>query len=459
MKKILSLVLCFMFGLAVFLTGCGTSLIGVENKEKGIIFNGGSVAVVNDYLFYANAFKSEYAKMANGNEYNEAAKFASLNRIKLENLENATKFKSSENVENVTAKDLVGFSKTYMFAYGDQIYYISPTTEKNSENKNVFEVLTVVKVNNDGTGRKVIFTTEAKFDATKGKIVAIEYDNTAYIMIYDGENFVTIDITNGGTKVNEKKVTSVALPQEGADWNGMVYYTKDRDNEISGNDVYQIMVNGKNQEKLNSSNQVTDKATFVGRYDDRVFYTLTDSAASKTYSYAVNAEELASSIFTNKGSEIYYKEISNVTKVNAGSAMPGLKGYVFTANNKLFYKADNAVDPVGIFKAEDEETYSSAKVICIYGSYVYFATTSGLFKVSLSTKEVGTIVSEMEVTTDSFGYTCNSLEGEDVEVKDLYFFAKRVYEEDVEEKTDEKVYMYQVSAKGGEPKLVGKTIE
>ena len=39
------MVLIFMFGLAVFLTGCGTPLTNVENKEKGIIYNGGSVSL------------------------------------------------------------------------------------------------------------------------------------------------------------------------------------------------------------------------------------------------------------------------------------------------------------------------------------------------------------------------------------------------------------------------------
>ena len=112
MKKILSLLLCLLFGFSLFLAGCGTKLEDVNNKQKGIIFNGGSVALVSDYVFYANGFASDYSSMQNMDAYKNAAKYSSLSRVKNSNLNKATKYKSSSKVETVSSEDLTGFSKT-----------------------------------------------------------------------------------------------------------------------------------------------------------------------------------------------------------------------------------------------------------------------------------------------------------------------------------------------------------
>ena len=463
MKKILSLLLCMLFGLTILLAGCG-GLSNVENDKKGIVYNGGSVALVNDYLFYANGFTKDYSSMADMNAYNDAAKYSNLSRAQLSNL-NATKFKSSENVETVSGGDVTGFGKTYMFAYGDNVYYVTPNTHKTNENKQAFDYLSVFKVGFNGGNRHEIMTTKASFNSSTGKIVALEYKDVAYIMIYDGENLTTIDITNNDSvKVNLEDVTSVALPQEDATWNGQIYYTKDKENSdgMGGNEVYKIAVTGGEETKVTKDGENTKTIKFIGRIDNTSFYTISKEGETSAHTYTIEGESIGTEFFITASKEFYPKEISNIVKVDGGTSYFNQDGYVFTSSSIVLYK--NTVtggDPVVLI---DNSTYANAKVIAAVGAYVYFSTTSGIYKVLTSTKEVTTIIDGMTITTDIAGYTFNEVDGEKVSLKDIYFYAQREYDEDAEEKdneeetTDENVYLYQVSANGGDALLLGKTI-
>ena len=458
MKKILSLILCLLFGFSLFLAGCGTSLSNVTNKQKGIIFNGGSVALVSDYLFYANGFASDYSSMEDMDAYNKATKYASLSRIKTSNIEKATKYKSSKNVETVSAGDLVGYSKTYMFAYGQDLYYVTPNTEKTSENKQAFGYLAVNKIGFNGANASKIYRTQQAFDAEKGKIVALEYKSVAYIMIYDGKNLVTIDITNGGTKVELGDVTSVAFPQENANWNGKIYYTKNAKGatDEKGNEVYSVSVSGGKASKITNNGENSGTIKFIGRIDNSAFYTLSNADGSSAPTYIVDCAKLGSEIFTSASENFYPKEISNIVKVDGGETYFDQDGYVFTANGVVLY--DNILDDADPVKLIDNSTYASAKVITAVGTYVYFATTSGIYKVVTSSKEVTTIIDGMTIKTEKFGYTYNFAEGECVSLKDVYFFAQRAYEDDAKDKSDTNVYLYQVSTNGEDAILLGKTI-
>ena len=459
MKKLLSLLLCGMFGLAVFLTGCGNGLTNVENTEKGIIYNGGSVAMVGDYLFFANGFASDHASMEDMAAYNNATKYAGLNRVQKDNVNSATLYAPSDKVEKVSQNDLVGMAQTYMFAYGDNLYYVAPTTHKTNENKIAFDHLSVFKINYNGTGRSEIFYTESAFDTTNGKIVALEYNNVAYIMIYDGANLVTIDITNGGTKTNLDEVTSVAFPQEYADWNGVLYFTKDADASTSGNEVYQIKVDGTNETQLTREGELSETVKFIERYDDQVFFTMGEEGAEVSHTYLADASDIDSSFFTAAGEIYYYSAISDVIKVCTEESLSRLAGFIFTSNGVVMYQNEfTQEDPQVLI---DSSTYSNAKVIAAIGEYVYFSTASGIYKVSLSTKQIVELVTEMTITTGVCGYTYQMLDGEKVALDKIYFYAQREYDEEDEDvdTSDENVYLYQVSANGGDVKMVGDPIE
>ena len=465
MKKLLSILLCMLFGGAIFLTGCGGLPI-VENKDKGIIFNGGAVSLVGDHLFFANGFTKDYSSMADMDAYNKASKYSNLNRIKLDNLDSATTYTSSEKVEGVSKNDVVGFGKTYTFAYGDFVYYVCPNTHKTNENKQAFDYLSVFKIKNDGSSRKELMTTKQAFDSTNGKIVALEYDDVAYLMIYDGANFTVFDITNGDSKkLDMEKVTSIALPQEDADWNGKFYYTKDKENSdgMTGNDVFVTNLAGE-EKKITKNGSFAKTIKFIDRIDDTNFFTISDQGATTAPTYTIESEQITTEDFSTAYKAFYPKEVSAVFEVDGKDAYKDIDGYVFTSNNVVLYK--NTVkggDPTPLF---DNTTYSSAKVISVVGAYAYFATSTAVYKVMISSGEVTTLVEEMTITTDVFGYTFNVADGEKLGVKDVYFYAQRMYDEEAEkeetteeeaEEKDENIYLYQVSANGGKAKLDGKT--
>lgn len=465
MKKIISLLLCMLFGAAIFLTGCGGLTI-VENKEKGIIYNGGAVALVGDTLFYANGFTKDYTSMADMSAYNKAAKYSNLNRVKLADLADATEYKSSEKIEGVSKNDVVGYGKTYTFAYGDYVYYVCPNTHKTNENKQAFDYLSVFKIKNDGSSRKELMTTKQAFDSTSGKVVALEYEDVAYLMIYDGANFTVFDITNGDSKkLDMEKVTSIALPQEDAEWDGRFYYTKDKENAdgMTGNDVYVTNLKGE-EKRITKDGENTKTIKFVDRIDDTNFFTISTEGETSATTYTIEGEQIGTEKFATAYEFFYPKEVSNVFKVDGGEAYKDIDGYVFTSNGVVLYQ--NTIkggDPVQLF---DNSTYSSAKVITVSGAYAYFATSTAVYKVMISNGQVTTLAEEMTITTDAFGYTYNFAEGKKQGIKDVYFFAQRMYDEEAEkeeteeteEAKDENIYLFQVSANGGKAKLVGKTI-
>lgn len=464
MKKILSLLLCAMFGFAIFLTGCGTGLAEIQNDNDGIIYNGGAVAEVGDYLFFANGFKSDYSSIEDNKAYNESAKYAGISRVALSEFEAEDKYTTSEKVGVLSNSDVAGFSKTYMFVYGNNIYYVCPSTHKTSENKNAFDYLSIFKAKTNGAGKKEIYTTKTSFDTSNGKLVAIEYNNIAYILLYDGENLVSLDITNSDTKIEMEDVTSVALPQENANWNGKIYYTKDKENadsQTDGNEIYSIVADGTEETRITKDGELSDAVTFSTRIDDNLFYTISDSSDESSFTYVISASDLQDNLLDldNMEYEFYPHTISNVKKVDCGSAYSTTKGYLYTAGGSVFFQ--NTVSNSEPTKIIDSSKYSSAKVIAQAGAFVYFSTSSGIYKVSLLTNEVTTIIKDMTITTDIAGYTTYSLNGEITDLKDIYFYATRTFSDDAtdEEKEDTNIYLYQVSATGGEAQIFGKTIK
>lgn len=472
MKKILTLLCSMMFVCALFLTGCG-GLSNFENTTKGIIYGGGNSVVVGDYLFYANGFSASITSASEAKEYNEAKKYSAINRIKLSELKTKDKYTTPEDVEKMSDLDVVGFEEGYMFAYGQQVYYVSPNTHRTKDNKQNYKYTSIFKINLDGSGRKEIFTTKNEFDATKGKIVAIEYNEMAYLLIYDGTNLTTFDITNNQAtkKASLDSITSVAFPQENNDWDGNIYFTRDQENldGVTGNEVYKIAANESTETKLTPDNEVEYTVTFTGRINNDVYYTLIDESISKTRTCVADTTDILSGRISTSGKEIYVKEISNIIEVEGGSNFSKAKGFIFTSNGSIMYQNTKnvQVDPVLLINST---TYTNAKIICVAGPDVYFATSSGIYRVSVLDRVVSQLVSGMTITTSVTGFAYSELDGEIMGVKDIYFFAQRVYEpeaetedktetetEEVEEK-DTNIYLYRLNVNTKETQLFGKTI-
>lgn len=445
-----------MFGFALLLTGCGTSLENVQNDKRGIIFNGGSVAQVGDYLFFANGFAKDHTSFKDMGDYNKAKEYSKVNRTN--NLTDATNFASSKNIETVSGNDVSGFNETYMFAYGDYLYYTAPTTHKTNENKFAFDHLSVFKVKFNGTGRSEIFYTANAYDATNGKIVALEYKGAAFLMIYDGKDFAGLNLTNGGTQFNIKDVTSVAFPQSDANWNGSIYYTKDTDTSNEGNEVFKIDALEAKEQEVVANGTIFNTVKFGERIDDRIFFTYSNNPGDVTKTYLVGANEIGTGTFTNALTPFYYGEIKDLKKVIVEESLSRFGGFVFRANDVIMYHNDFENTTA---KLIDNSVYANAKVVAAVGEYAYFATSTGVFKISLLTKEVTTLVSDMTITTENFGYTLVENEEGNIIFDNLYFYAQRKYDAETkeEDKKDKNVYLYQISAQGGDVKLVSQIVE
>ena len=322
--------------------------------------------------------------------------------------------------------------------------------------KTKMHLITYLSLRFDGSGRTEIFTTENAYDSTNGQMVAVEYGDKAYLIIYDGTKLTSFDITNGGVakKVNVT-ATSVALPKEGNAWDGNLYYTQDKDstNSSEGNEVYKISVTGADETKITPANDVNYTVTFTGRVNNTIYYTLLNKSNSISYSYYANASDISSKRIATAGTMFYKPAVSNITEIYGGSSYSRVSGIVFTSNSKLIYKnTETNEEPVAILG-----DYSGAKIICNIGTDLYFATTSGIYKTTIGDFDnVTTLVSGMTITVDSVGYNPVYLDNEMVGINDIYFFAQRTYSEETEDedKTDENVYLYRMSDK----QMLGKTI-
>lgn len=436
--------------------GCGTGLTNVENKENGIIYNGGSVVSVGDYLFFANGFASgvDSYKTDSDSEYNNDKQYSYLARLKKSDA-TLERYESKGNVEKVNSA-IAGYSNAYTFVCGDYIYYATPNLHQTGSNLHIWKYISIFRCGLDGNNNKEIYTTVA-WDSAKGQMLATEYNGNYYIIIYDGTNLVKISLKDLSVKTLSDKATSVALPSENEEWNGDIYYTKAREkSSLEGNIVCKINVEEEEEKPFSGNNGSTYE--FVGRVEDNVYYTI----SSETY--VTNVKNNTSGEFYNTGKRIYSGVLSNILKVGKGNAGEGIIAKTgASGNDVIMYYSETANS------WEDNFITDSTSVMFVQGDLVYYSTDKGIFSLNIN-YEAGqhqktTIVSDMTIKSGYVGYDFNYANGERASLDNIYFFAQRDYEEEEESETeseeekDENYYLYTAKADGsGMVKLVGKTI-
>lgn len=466
MKKITKGILSTLFAGTFVIAGVvGCSPIkNIENNEKGIIFNGGSVVSVGDYLFYGNGFASgvnDYQKK-NEAEYNAAKQYSYLARVKKGDYD-GDKYTSPTNVDKL-ADQIVGYSNSYMFVCGNYIYYVTPNMHKTETNEHIWNYISIVRCRLNGEGGKEIFTTQA-YNATTAQIRALNFDNENYLVVYDGTN---INLLKLGEKVSvvtiSTEAASVALPKEGEDWNGYIYFTENKTNKAGQkvNYVYKVSVkDGVKGNAISSSYSVS--FAFTGRVKDTLFFTKTEGSITETLILDTNNQV---GDFATAAESFYSLAISNVLEVAKGNTLYG--GYVFTATraNKtqvMYYNNYNAKNQGYTAEVLVEDGYLNT--VAIDGINFYYTTSDKLLKKSVTNPSVEeTLVSDMSMRSGYFGYDYKYVNGIPVKLNNIYFYATRVYDKDAEDydeenATDENSYLYAISADGvGGVKLFGKTI-
>ncbi len=437
---------------------CSLLLVGCDDSNNKaiadpILYNGGIVSVVDGDIIFANSLSS--SSVSTINDYNNLASTAFLTKAKYENV--SSKFSSPEGATNIK-RQAVGFNSPYIFSYAGKIYYATPDYKhKTNQNEHKLGNVNFYRASLDGSGEKELLSTN-QFNSSAAVVRALKYDGVGYLFVFDGTELRVVNLNNEKASTISSKATSVAIPKEGEEWNGKIYYTENKNNAYGqgGNAVFEYnSASGKSEDLQNSVNYT---ATFIGRSGNQVFYTMNYVSTGITKTYSADCTNFDQTSFNTAGEEFYSSTVSNVYAVG-NNGMENYKGYIFSSS----LSGSAQILYVNVTNDEGAEVFlengSYSNILFTHGDMVYYSTSNGISSKSVATGEVVNVVEGMTNVGAKVGYDFY----ESGNLRNLYFYAQREYAEDDETEEadrDTNVYLYMTAASGlEEAKLAGKTVK
>ena len=396
-KYVLALVLCLCF----VLVGCTPKL---EMPKGNIDSNGGSVVMVGDYVYYANTFVDYSSLSGNANE-DKTTNQNALYRVKTDEFGYTTRDDDDfiENIEKVTTK-ISGFNNSNMFVVGNYLYFTSPNAHKNKKGEDLFKLTTLFRVKLDGTGRQEILSTET----TQGKFFLVT-EETPYLLVFDNSKIIKLTIGDKLGKIETlvSDVLDVVFPTNYGKLDAFYYTTdiseQDKTAGLSGNYLHKFDLTNNNQSLISRNERET--ISLVAFEDGKLYYKRLDAETKDSLYYSntmqetfENGEKVLTAVGETTSKDSTTDVISKFSIINKDN-------YVFEYNKKIMLNTETT-------PLVNEE----AKIEKIYGDYVYYSTSKGLFRISYKDKKVQTVA---EISNIKQGEGAVDIAGEYV-----YFYAK-----------------------------------
>ena len=396
-KYVLALVLCLCF----VLVGCTPKL---EMPKGNIDSNGGSVVMVGDYVYYANTFVDYSSLSGNANE-DKTTNQNALYRVKTDEFGYTTRDDDDfiENIEKVTTK-ISGFNNSNMFVVGNYLYFTSPNAHKNKKGEDLFKLTTLFRVKLDGTGRQEILSTET----TQGKFFLVT-EETPYLLVFDNSKIIKLTIGDKLGKIETlvSDVLDVVFPINYGKLDAFYYTTdiseQDKTAGLSGNYLHKFDLTNNNQSLISRNERET--ISLVAFEDGKLYYKRLDAETKDSLYYSntmqetfENGEKVLTAVGETTSKDSTTDVISKFSIINEDN-------YVFEYNKKIMLNTETT-------PLVNEE----AKIEKIYGDYVYYSTSKGLFRISYKDKKVQTVA---EISNIKQGEGAVDIAGEYV-----YFYAK-----------------------------------
>ena len=288
MKKfMLSLCVCMISAVFMF-SGCGMQLENApENTSNMKVY--GDALVYNDYVYFANAFKSNSSIEAGQNNLGNVSTH-SLNRVALVNgkVEYEEDKTVANGIEQVVSK-MAGFENSLMYSVDNYIFFASPNTHKNNQNENKFDYNSYFRVNTDGTGLKEFYTSSMavtqqaflnidgrdylflvdqniKGEETTSKLVRIEIGKTISKPSVVVENFDSIVFTENYNSENDI----------------YAYYTTGLDeaesaNGSSGTYINKVNILTGDHAKINPATYLNKTVSLKSVINGKLYFTMNES--------------------------------------------------------------------------------------------------------------------------------------------------------------------------------------
>lgn len=418
MKKFTFAVLTILVSFCFILSGCSKAPLTMPQNCNVVYSNGGFVVGVDNYLYFGNAYKaySDLKEKSDNEGKGVKDKALNLNRVELNNDDKKSlKLDENEkaNYENVISK-IAGYDTSNMFVVGENLYFTSPNVHKNASkdkdkyNTYEFNLNTLFKIKLDGSGLKEIYTTEkdgSKFCLTGGE--------KPTLLIYDNEKIMQVKCYEGATKTETlaEKVKSTVFPYEnGVDFVD-VYFTADReeDDQLTGDLVKKLNIKTGEITAVNNMTAYKETITLISYNGERLFYTRTGGAE--------NRKGLFSNDFSTGSSE--QKQRYDTSSFSATSKIYLIKAeeyltediFVFEYNNKIYIQKVSADNDA----ASKQITTDKSTIAFVDGTYVYYTTENGIYRVSVLGDNTVTQIS------DNKDFQSGAL---DFDGRYVYFYAK-----------------------------------
>ncbi|MBO5884363.1 MAG: DUF5050 domain-containing protein [Clostridia bacterium] len=382
MKKCLSVLAVLMLSLCFIFSGCSPKL--ELPAGNNISSNGGRVVMVDNYVYFANTFV-DYTTLSGVNNTEATTEHNSLNRVKTNEYGFVTKDDDDviENNEVVYSK-MAGFNNSNMFVVGSYLYYTSPNAHKDKNGNDLFDKTTLFRMKLDGTMNKEVLSTET----SQGEFYLVTGE-TNYLLIFDNNKIqkLTIGDNLGSLEVLAEDVMDTVFPKEYGNLN-TVYYTKDireqdKNDGLTGNQLYKLDLQTKTSTQIGKPLAHT---VVLVAYENNVLY-YQKSIQGEVLYYAntmVGGFETAEKQLTYlpevEGAEAV---ISNFTPINA-------ENYCFIYSSKLML--NNSTTPL---------VDSAESIQMVYGDYIYYTTTDGLYRISYKDKTVQTVAEVTNIQANS----------------------------------------------------------
>ena len=405
LKIILALTLAVVTAVCAIACGEGNWKGNVSLTNPGnVIKNGGFVIETNNYVYFINGEEDYTASNKLGTPVKGALMVAEKSAL------------ANGNVEPKTVVSKVISSGDYsagIYLFGDQIYYATPSTKKDSNGKVANDYLEFCSTSFDGNKRTEYLTVNGNATAYR----FAEKDGTVYVIYYDSESssIVSYDTKQGkSSTLVESPASYNFLDNDAIKSTGIAFiYTESVKDESTGNaenfnKVFAYTVGAEKAEevltgKKNNLDNITYAVTFVD--GENVFFTATpatDSALVKTYS--ANVKELEDETKYN-----LYKDSALAVKTNLF-----VDGKVYTINTTdgtIVEYSEYADGNYGYVKAVAK--VGASTLLFKEGNYVYYVNSSTeLARVDVTNVDggneervsTGTIVSDWYEVTLADGY-------------------------------------------------------
>lgn len=403
MKKFSTIIFGLLMGVCFIFTGCSSSNLAMPKDVQNVSSNGGFVVNVDNYMYFSNAFKSYKDLSTESDNKGSGVAQHSLQRAEVEiNSANKPVLKLNENekvdYQKVTNK-IAGFETSNIFAVNNYLYFTTPNIQQNDKKGEnfgdyQFDLISLYRVKLDGSGLKEVYTSEtasAKFYLSGGE--------NKKIFIYDEQKLLVVNAESGSTSTKTliSDVKQVVFPKTQDVELANIYYVVARDDAFTGDVLKKLNISNYETSEVSGYKVNNETLTLVSYDGTNLFYKRKKDSVEILYSNDFSKSGTSS----QKIQKYEVSQFNNNSKIYViNSEEYDLNCFVYEYKNKIFVHDME----VGSDEGSEVLVSESSKIAFVDGTYVYYTTENGIFRVSALTKKIQQISDVKTFSQDYIDY-------------------------------------------------------